>query len=479
MSRFPRITLPFLFFLATLLTACGGGGGSTSGDGSGTAGGGSGGGGETPPPAVATLTSISVSPAPLTLARGTSQQMTATGTYSDGSQKTITAIVSWSSSNPDAVTITGNGLAQFVAIGDSTISATLGAVTGTSSVSATEKAGWYAATNMATKRGAQVAVLLNDGRVLVAGGYQGSGSSSYAISAPELYDPATDSWSAATDYTPACSGGSGTLLDDGKVLLLCGTQARLYDPDADSWTSTGSSSWSHSWGHLIRLGTGKFLATAGQFLTTCELYNPTNGTWSPAGYMSVLRSNYTATLLTNGKVLVSGGDDLGTSAIPVSHASAELYDPATNSWSAAASMSTARSSHTATLLADGRVLVTGGLTHALNGSGSQTSTPLASAEIYDPATDSWSATGSMGTTRYAHSSVRLGDGRVLSIEGTTGSAGNSSELYDPATGTWSSGGSPASTRKMQFTATLLQDGSVLVVGGKDSSDVITGVDRYY
>ena len=122
-------------------------------------------------------------------------------------------------------------------------------------------------------------------------------------------------------------------------------------------------------------------------------------------------SEHTATLLPNGKVLVAGGYNSGYLT------SAELYDPASGSWSATGSLNTARQAHTATLLPNGKVLVAGGD----NGSGY-----LTSAELYDPASGSWSATGSLNTARYFHTATLLPNGKVLVAGGLNGS-GNLTE----------------------------------------------------
>ncbi|WP_052518292.1 kelch repeat-containing protein [Archangium violaceum] len=163
-------------------------------------------------------------------------------------------------------------------------------------------------------------------------------------------------------------------------------------------------------------------------------------TWTDAGHLLPHRLLHTATRLADGRVLVTGGFA----------ASAEVYDPATNGWSQTGRPGTTRRSHTATLLADGRVLVTGGASGA----------PDTSAEVYDPATGAWSATGSMRVARREHTATPLADGRVLVVGGGSALA----ELYDPALGTFQATGS-LSVARVQHTATLLPGGRVLVTGG--------------
>jgi hypothetical protein len=153
------------------------------------------------------------------------------------------------------------------------------------------------------------------------------------------------------------------------------------------------------------------------------MYDPKTGTFSPTGSMTTARSYHTATLLTDGRVLVAGGITSGRAA------SAEIYDPKTGTFIATGSMTTDRYSHTATLLTDGRVLVAGG--YGTN-SASTNSASLASADIYDPRAGTFSATGSMTTARGGQSATLLTDGRVLIAGGLFGSSYlASAELYQP------------------------------------------------
>ena len=184
--------------------------------------------------------------------------------------------------------------------------------------------------------------------------------------------------------------------------------------------------------------------------------------WVTVGSMSAARRGHTATLLGNGKLLVAGGGNTGLLA------SAELYDPATNLWTMATSMTTARQGHTATLLGNGKVLVVGGQ----GSSGS-----LASAELYDPGTNLWTLAGSTSAIRAGHTATLLKDGKVLVAGGTNSAHITNADLYDPMMNTWSTVATLLSPRGAH-TATLLVSGNVLVAAGYDNGGYQPTTDLY-
>ena len=252
-----------------------------------------------------------------------------------------------------------------------------------------ETAGWQATGSLITGRTDHTATLLDNGQVLVAGGY---GAAGYLASA-ELYDPVTKTWSATNGpLATARSGHTATLLSNGQVLVAGGKNAggwlgsaELYDPVEKTWSTTGAFTPARVWHTATLLGTGKVLVAGGSNslgLTSTVLYNPGTATWSnTTGPLAIASSYHTATLLGTGKVLVAGGTNIVNSR-SVYFTRSELYDPVPSTWSGTGALATGRCWHTATLLGAGQVLVAGGF----NGS------RLASAELYDPVAKTWSAT---------------------------------------------------------------------------------------
>src|SRR4030095_10018389 len=175
------------------------------------------------------------------------------------------------------------------------------------------------------------------------------------------------------------------------------------------------------------------------------------GQWTMTGSLNTARSLHTATLLLNGQVLVVGGG--GNELLD----SAELFDPNTGTWNVTGHLKTARFLHTATLLSDGRVMVAGGWV----GQSVQTRAVTNTAELYDPATGTWSATGTMTVARGGHTATLLSNGKVLITGGGDmfSPSFNQTELYDPASDTWSRTGDLKMARNGP--GTRLQDGTVL------------------
>jgi N-acetylneuraminic acid mutarotase len=289
---------------------------------------------------------------------------------------------------------------------------------------------WVRAGRLSTARTAQ-AIRLRNGRVLVVGGLTSTGT---LLATTDLYRPSSNSWSRAASLPQPRFGFALTLLRNGKVLLAGGTTCKQF---------------------------------------TCEeradalLYNPARNAWSPAASMPTARVGHTATRLANGQVLVVGGvtDPDGLTAT----ASTALYDPRANRWRAAASMSTGRLGHSATLLHGGRVLAAGGLEDTL------TASSLATAELYNPTTNRWTRTGSMATPRADHTASLLRSGKVLVAAGFQAAGVNltaTAELYDPTRRVWTRVPSLAHART-DHVAAVLADGRVLIAGGRQETAPFT------
>ena len=310
----------------------------------------------TPPP----LVSIAVNPSNGTVPVGRGMQFHATGTYADNSTKDLTSSATWTSSVVTVAAIGANtGMASAAGTGQTTIQAAYNSIS-SNQAALLVTPGFVPTGSLNTAREDHTATLLNNGKVLLAGGFDGSNSASATA---ELYDPAAGTFSATGNLNTAREYHTATLLNNGKVLIVGG------------FDSTNS-------------------ATA-----NAELYDPVAGTFSPTGSLNTARGYHTATLLTNGKVLIAGGVDSTNSV----SASAELYDPVAGTFAPTGSLSAAREYHTATLLNNGTVLLAGGF----NGS------VLASAELYDPTAGAFTTTSNLNVAREYHTATLLNNGTVL------------------------------------------------------------------
>ena len=329
------------------------------------------------------------------------------------------------------------------------------------------------------------ATLAGSGGPLQSGAVQSPAiTASAAVSAPPTPAPTptlpvgNGAWVATQNLPYTVWGAGSALLNDGRMLVVGGTptassatakaSAEIYDPRNGQWSATTDMLNARAYPMVVKLNDGSILVAGGAFdgapIDAAERYSPDYGGWMQAGTMKSPRTQGTATLLADGRVLVAGG---GNTAAPTfaATASAEIYDPATNAWTAAASMSLPRTLHTATLLGDGEVLVAGGATTYTGGLGTVT----ASAEIYDPRADAWHAAAPMSVARYIGSAVGLANGQVMVLGGWSFTTDfdpslATAEIYDPAANHWTATGT-MSTGRARFGLVALADGRVLAAGG--------------
>lgn len=298
---------------------------------------------------------------------------------------------------------------------------------------------WSAGGPLATARRLHSLTALFDGRALAVGGITGGQSyPSPGLASAELFDPDSGTWSPAVPPAYPRSGHSATLLLDGRVLVVGGQHVRaarsaltlataeLFDPDTGTWTTTGTMNdgrWHHQ---AVLLKDGRVLAVGGladigyantTALSLCEVYDPADGTWSPAATMTAPRFAHQAVRLLDGSVLTVGGGsarltDDGTFD-PYSIASAERYDPGADRWSAEPGMPWGRSYHRGVLLRSGDYLVIAGSDDATLSVG------FRNAVRYDPDTRRWTPTDGMVSGRYAFGATALADGRAIAVGGTS------------------------------------------------------------
>ena len=320
---------------------------------------------------------------------------------------------------------------------------------------------------------------LPNGNILVAGGYDGSCQCAPNFADSEIYNWKTGQWTVTTPMNSARAAAVSVGLPHGRILVIGGFDenfnvlgsAEIYDPGTATWTLTAPMITARAEDFvavpLNKSGTRILVAggTASDGVTSlsaAEIYDATSNTWTATGSMNVGRAEFNSTKLLDGRILAVGGATTDEKAI----SSAEIYDPATGTWTLTGSMSKARNDLQLALLSNGKVLAAGG------GTGSEEKHRLRSAEIYDPNTGQWTATGSMTEPRSEteRGTVRLSGGTVLVAGGLVAphTAIASSDLYNSQTGKWKAGGYMSEPRSAADA--LVEPGNsrmVIVMGGLD------------
>src|SRR5579862_570447 len=348
------------------------------------------------------------------------------------------------------------------------------AVAGVATIPSVPTGTWQPMGAMTTARSGAAAALLQDQRVLITGGNDGSG----ALSSVEVFS--TDgSFALGTPMSVPREQHVAVVLQDGRVLVAGGAtsggaatnSAEIFTPGVDTWSAVaGGMVEARFAATAILLADGRVLIAGGQNAATpsqtAEIFDPVAGVFSIAGSLSAPRMELASALMSDGRVLITGGSNgnapLGTT---------DIFDPTTNTISAGPALTTVRMGHSATSLLDGRVLVAGG------NNGSQ---DLASAEIYDPANGGFAAAGTLAAPRRDHAAIRLANNNSVLIFGGTsnGNESNAVETYTPWTGAFASTGAMSLAKQQAAASALSQSGIFLSAGGSSTGTPVSSAELY-
>jgi hypothetical protein len=340
---------------------------------------------------------------------------------------------------------------------------------------------WKATTNtMAAARKAHTATLLANGKVLIVGGESTTASTTVHEKTAELFDPKTSTFSPTGSLTVGRSFHVAVLMDGGNVLVAGGDgdaaplfTSELYDVTKGTFRTVGALHEARTKAQAVLLTTKEVLVAGGidgksVVLDSAELFDPTGEQWSTTDTMESKRTGYYLTTLPTGAALAVAG--ITTTSIG-DLASCQLYQPATHTWSATAGLAEARYDFGGTTFSDGRVLVASGYSRGI-------SAATAKAELFDPSGGTWSAAGSLKVARMHHTLTALPNGSAVAAGGVVTSDGTtvtsrlkSAELYDASTNAWSALPDMSEPRSFH-TATLLGDGRVLVAGGDGAAGAL-------
>lgn len=341
---------------------------------------------------------------------------------------------------------------------------------------------WEPTGAMTWGRLSHAAVTLPDGRVLVAGGMADEGGGNLVVvGSAEIYHPVTGAWVPTNSMTVPRSGHTAIVMPNGKVLVAGGRDltsalatAEVFDPTTETWSSVGPMANARSghdvieawnWAPLVAGGAAGGAST----LASSEVFDLHTGTWRTVGALNIGRASHKLAELPGKQILAVSGRNQALGWTPT----VEIYDPATEVWSIFATLATARVDHTATTLFDGRVLVAGGVA-------SDGSTKLSSVELVDPSGNV--APGpAMAFARFGHTATRLQSGRVLVVGGACDddTCTEYSEEYDPTLNAWETPTSIHQHPAMRFhTSSLLENGKVINAGGFNFT-TLPGLDPTY